>query len=348
MHNHQCRDGGVKLDHTPTLPAEENSGMKKRTAKVQERLDAIYEFAKTTYFDIAPITVRSAFYHLVSLDLVPKTKNGANNVVTYMTEMREDGQLPWEWVADETRQIRGEILSTTDYPTGSQRDNLINAISPTWHYGGWMGQHSRVQIWCEKEGLTQQFQHAIRTILPYGGVQFIACKGYASVGFLNEIAKQMAADIEDTGMEQGVFYFGDFDPSGWDIFNAPANGIAVKLPRYVERHLGRPPDELTLEWCGVREEHIDQHNLPTRPPSGKPLPESKRKRFPHERYVEINAMPPPVIQEMIHQCIRDKVDLEQVQAVQAKNVAEHQKLVGLRERVDEMCDDLADEGFRMD
>ena len=316
-----------------------------RTAKVQERLDAIYAFARSTFNDIGtPVTVRGCFYHLVSEGLMPKTENAYSSVIGYMTQMREDGDLPWRWVSDATRAIQGRTLPNYSFRVASQRRNLVGAIEPTVHHGLWTGQTHHVQLWCEKEGMSGVFDAAIRQLLPHGGVQLVPCGGNPSITLKNDAAQLIAAHLE-RDMHVHVYYFGDFDPSGWDIFHGP-DGLAKKIPRYVERHLAAPPQRLSMEWVTVTLEHIEEYGLQTRPQTKK-LSASKHERFPHDFAVEMDAYPPETLRAMIHDCIRSKIDIAAIEFVEQKNLEEDHKLTELRARVGAVCDDLADEGFDM-
>lgn len=55
----------------------------------------------------APWTLRGIFYQLVSRDLVEKTENSYKNVVgPQVLQMRLKGSLPWDAIADHTREMK--------------------------------------------------------------------------------------------------------------------------------------------------------------------------------------------------------------------------------------------------
>jgi hypothetical protein len=54
-----------------------------------------------------PMTVRQVFYRLTSQGVIPKAEGEYNaTVVRLLGEMRRDGTIPYEWLADATRWMR--------------------------------------------------------------------------------------------------------------------------------------------------------------------------------------------------------------------------------------------------
>jgi len=57
--------------------------------------------------DDPPMTVRQVFYQLVARGVIEKTEEQyQGTVIRLMTEMRIDGELPFDWVVDESRRVR--------------------------------------------------------------------------------------------------------------------------------------------------------------------------------------------------------------------------------------------------
>ena len=53
--------------------------------------------------NMRPMTVRQVFYQATVRGIVEKTENGYAKVQTDLAEMRRDGELPYGWLADNTR-----------------------------------------------------------------------------------------------------------------------------------------------------------------------------------------------------------------------------------------------------
>ena len=319
------------------------SKKKNRTAAEKQAIrDAIYDVCEETNRKYGPIGVRSVFYQLVSRQMIEKTELQCQYVSKQMTEMRENGDLPWRWVKDESRTMQGGFHG--HLPTRSvvsHRTRLISSIQPSLRYPEWYGQSSHVQIWCEKVGLTGILEQAIPPSMS-GGVRIIPCGGKPSTTFVDEIALEIS-DHMSAGLDVAMFYFGDFDVDGRQIFESHTErNLVKKLPRYVERRLGREPDGLSMQWMAVTEEQIQELNLPTRPAK------SKSASHDYDYSVELDAMLPENLISLVEECIWSVVDKDALENVDELNRAEHRKMDALRRRVNELCDELNDEGWEMD
>lgn len=69
-----------------------------RQSQREDRKHAIYRFAERMH----PVGVRQVAYHLSSKGLIEKKEQDFENVCNIIGDMREDGELPWEWVFDNT------------------------------------------------------------------------------------------------------------------------------------------------------------------------------------------------------------------------------------------------------
>ena len=93
--------------------------------QMRERHDAIMAFVK----EQNPVTLRGVYYHLSVLGLVPKDDPGYQKVAVDCKKLRQGGEMPYEWITDNTRQAESLPklyrccgLSRTDgsvLPTGS-------------------------------------------------------------------------------------------------------------------------------------------------------------------------------------------------------------------------------------
>jgi hypothetical protein len=86
------------------------TGSKKGRGKAQRSLDlieAMYLAAKAAQ----PITGRGIGYKLFTAGLIPSmARSEMQRVYRLLKEAREQGDIPWEWIVDETRGI--ERVST--------------------------------------------------------------------------------------------------------------------------------------------------------------------------------------------------------------------------------------------
>jgi hypothetical protein len=67
---------------------------------------ALYEILEADH----PQTVRQVYYQMVSRGLIDKTEQEYDgNVVRLLGEMRENAQVPWDWVIDNSRWVRKPV-----------------------------------------------------------------------------------------------------------------------------------------------------------------------------------------------------------------------------------------------
>src|SRR5262249_47818967 len=68
-------------------------------AEVEARREALLDIIE----DGRPMTVRQVFYQATVRGLVEKAETGYSKVQTDLTLMRRSGDLPYNWLADNTR-----------------------------------------------------------------------------------------------------------------------------------------------------------------------------------------------------------------------------------------------------
>src|SRR5437764_8096559 len=93
-----------------------------------------------------PATVRQVFYLAETRGLVPKTEQGYDAVGRYLIQMREQGEVPFDWVADYTRWVR----KPTSHPS---LEEALREAARTYRRDPWGDQPAYVEVWCEKDAL---------------------------------------------------------------------------------------------------------------------------------------------------------------------------------------------------
>ena len=72
-------------------------------AEIEEIKSAIYGVVASD----RPMTVRQVFYRLVVAGAIGKSENEYNTtIVRLLTDMRLEGEIPFSWIADNTRWTR--------------------------------------------------------------------------------------------------------------------------------------------------------------------------------------------------------------------------------------------------
>ncbi|PWT84412.1 MAG: hypothetical protein C5B56_15670 [Proteobacteria bacterium] len=232
-----------------------------------------------------PQTVRQVFYALTVRGAIAKHEiEYKRTVVRLLGEMREAGEIPFEWIADNTRWMRKPSTFTGI-------EACLESTAEHYRRNLWAAMPVYVEVWCEKDALAGVLMEETE---PYD-VPLMVAKGYASLSFLHSAAKT----IEARGKPAYIYHFGDLDPSGVDA----ARDIEVKLRRYA------PGAEIHFERPAVTREQVEKWNLPTRPTK---QTDTRAKKFGSATSIELDAIPADKLRQLVRECIERHVDQHQL------------------------------------
>ena len=253
------------------------------TQKTKERKHHISEWAEQFH----PVTVRQIFYRLSTLLLVPKTELGYKAVNNLCTQMHRNEEIPYDWFADNTRWQRRP-------PTYNSIQDAFIITAETYRRSLWQTQQGLVEIWLEKESLSG----VVYPVIDKWDVPLMVVKGYPSLSFLYGAAEEIKK-ASSHGKTSHIFYFGDRDPSGVDIY------------RHTQKQLREfaPGADIQMEHVAFTETQIAAWNLPTRPTKKS---DSRAKNFVGDS-VELDAIPPDTLRELVEDCIRSVVDMRELE-----------------------------------
>lgn len=186
--------GSVFADIFPE-PKPSRRGRGKSTASMA-LIGAAYEIAR----DTQPITVRGIAYKLFTRGFIASmSKNETQKVSRLLTDAREQGIIPWEWIVDETR-------TTERVNTWSSTDAIIHAAVNGYRRNYWQDQPNWVEVMSEKGTV----RGVLRPVLEHFGVPFRVMHGFGSATAVNDLA----AETQRADKPLTVIYVGDWDPSG--------------------------------------------------------------------------------------------------------------------------------------
>ena len=182
-----------------------------------------------------PTSARFLFYELVQRGIISKERKAQGrrpdqNMSDALTDLRERGEVPWEWIVDETRAL--------DNYTGasSLREWMLEAL-PQARLDPWAGDIPLILT--ESRSLAGVLRELVRDY----AVLIAATNGQVG-GFLHtEI-------IPILQPRQRILYLGDLDLSGGQI--------EANTRRVLEREAG----ELAWERLALTQEQVDQYALP--------------------------------------------------------------------------------------
>jgi hypothetical protein len=266
-----------------------------RSRRTKAEMEAVRQQLYETLEADHPMTVRQAFYRMVSRPdaLIAKTEGEYKQTVgRLLVQMRRAGRIPFSWIADNTRWMR----KPRSYD--SMADALWNTAR-AYRRDLWGHQEVYVEVWTEKDALAG----VLLDVTAEWDVPLMVAKGFSSVTFLNSAAET----IRDIDKPAYLYYFGDHDPSG------------VHIDRKIERELrGFAPDaEIHFRRVAVTEGQIEEWGLPTRPTKKS---DSRSKTFQGDS-VEVDAIPPDRLRELVENCITRHIDqyrLERLRVVETQ------------------------------
>ena len=261
-----------------------------------------------------PMTVRHAFYRAVASGLVEKSERSYNKVQRELVKMRRDwwrlrqlaGDLdnddlwagwphpgtddwhvragtvvPFSWIADNTRWTRKP-------ETYDSMQAALKNTAETYRRALWSEAAHYVEVWCESDSIAG----VIADVTAEWDVPLQVVRGFSSITYLYGAAQAIA----ETGKPAFLYYFGDYDKAGTDI------------DRNVEKDLREfaPDADITFERTAITAGLIEEWNLPTKP-------STKHKSFPNT--VELEALPPDLLRDLVRTCITAHVDEAQLDVI---------------------------------
>lgn len=272
------------------------------SCKTQELREAILEaFAETD----KPVTVRQMFYMMTVRGVVPKTEaQGYRPVQRQLVEMRRDGSIPYDWIADNTRWMRKP-------KTYDSLGDFLDLAARQYRQSVWAQSGQYGEIWCEKDALAG----VIFPITSQYDVPLMVARGYSSESFVYGAACHM----RNLKRPAFVCYLGDFDPSGWDM----SEGLKDKL-----HDLGA---RMTFERLAVNPAQIEAWNLPERPSK---TTDTRCKRF-FQQFgdgcpsVELDAVPPDMLRTLVRDAIEKHLPAGLLEAVELEEQAARESLAAI-------------------
>jgi hypothetical protein len=258
---------------------------KKRSRRTKATIATIRDGIADLLLEDSPQTVRQVFYALTVKGLIAKAeKEYHQTVIRLLTEMREAGEIPFEWIADNTRWQRKPR-------TFGNLENCLENTAKFYRRDLWVSMPAYVEVWCEKDALAGVIMEETE---PYD-VPLMVSRGYASLSFLHSAA--MAIEAKDK--PAFIYHVGDLDPSGVDA----ARDIEAKLRRYA------PDADITFERLAVTREQVEKWNLPSRPTK---LKDPRAKKFNNSESVELDAIPARELRTLVREAIEQHIDQEKL------------------------------------
>jgi hypothetical protein len=241
-----------------------------------------------------PMTVRQVFYQATLREIVEKTD---------LVQMRRSGDLPYSWLADNTRWQR----KPTTY---SSVEQALAETARSYRKALWADAADYVEVWLEKDALAG----VIYPVTNMYDVPLMVARGYASLSFLHTAAEYIA----DLAVPTFIYHLGDFDPSG------------VNAGQKIEETLREMAldAEIYFERLAVTPDQINAWGLPSRPTKAT---DTRTKNFGSTTSVELDAIEPDLLRDLVRKAIELHLPAKQFAILKAAEESERQiisELVG--------------------
>ena len=241
------------------------------------------------------MTVRQVFYQATVRGLVEKAESGYAKVQTDLTVMRRAGDLPYDWLADNTRWQRKPR-------TFDSVEDALRETAAFYRKKLWRDADCYVEIWLEKDALAG----VVYPVTSMFDVKLMVARGYASLSFLYSAAEY----INTLDVPAYIYHAGDFDPSG------------VNAGEKIEETLRElaPEAEIFFERIAVTPEQINEWDLPTRPTKAS---DTRSKGF-GAISVELDAIEPNQLRQLVQDAIEQHLPADQFEVLKAAEESERE------------------------
>jgi hypothetical protein len=240
-------------------------------------IEAMYRAAEAAQ----PITGRGIGYKLFALALIASMEQGEmQRVYRLLRVARERGDIPWEWIVDETREL--EICSSWEDPAA-----FVRTVSRAYRRDFWHHQPQRVLVVSEKGTV----RGVLAPVLNELGVGFRVMHGFSSATAVYDIAQ------DDDGRPLIILYVGDYDPSGMYMSE-------IDLPERLANYGG---GHVEVRRIALTEDH---HDLPW-------FKASDKRKDPRYRWFvdnygdrcwELDALDPNDLRALVDEAIRAEIE----------------------------------------
>lgn len=252
------------------------------------------------------LSLRQLYYRFIATDAFPDTRyftdgkvdpgntsgRGTKNcqqnykwLGNLVADARVAGLIDWSHIED-----RGRAASGGDDGYGNP-ERAIRIIEQAYHITHWDGQPEHVQVWVEKDALSE----VIRQACDPWDVSYTACKGSPSHSLVHDAARQLI-NYENRGIATRILYLGDHDPTGIDI------------PRDIQERLRLFRSDCKVERIALTMEQVEQYD----PPPNYAKESDSRFNDYVEQYGtdcwELDALEPQVLVDLVDSHIRQHVD----------------------------------------
>lgn len=268
-----------------------------------------------------PMTLRQVYYQLVAVYGEPNTERRYKRLSQVLTKARVNGYVDGTRIVDRTRQVK-EPYGYTNL------QRYLKVMRDAYARRRAEGQPHYIEVWVEKDALAGVLEDVAKEF----GVPLCVCRGYPSYSAIRDAMvrltewtkAQWAQDVKPTWADMHILYLGDFDPSGEDI----PRSIGANLREWFDY-------SPRVDIIALTEEQVEEYDLPPAPAK---RTDARAEGF-VERHgdvsVELDALRPDVLQELVKDGIRNWWDDDVAEALAETEAGEIERLQTMVDRMEE-------------
>jgi hypothetical protein len=267
--------------------------------------------------DYWPLTLRQIYYRLVAAGHLENTRSKYNDLSNLIKHMRLDDWMPWEVLEDRVRRV-SEKRGWEDHNEFMEAhvDDFLEGYERCY----FQDQERYVELWTEKDALSQVFE---KVAYPYC-IRAVTCRGYQSITFLDGF-RQRARSAQSRGQIPVILYFGDMDPSGYQMLEAIKQTLEDEMDLW-----GVEYDRVALT-----PDQIMNYELPHDPQAVKVTDKRYRKyvqRF-GDLAVELDALHPQALRKLAVEAIENHFDMDLFREQMEVEQLEQERLASLKQKI---------------
>ncbi len=288
------------MDERPNGTTTYGPSTVKRARRTRAEMNVLDEAIVRAVELEAPTTLRSVFYRVVSAGAISKTEDSYRAVGRRLKELRRTGRVSYSDITDGTRWI-------TAPTTFDSIDDALHTTAVLYRRRLWTESTFNLQLFTEKDAISG----VVLPVTEEWDVPLGVLRGYVSESFAWTVAQSMRLHKVNV-----VAQLGDHDPSGLGAWTNFASKV---------REFTRTAIHIDFVRLAVTEAQIADMALPTRPTKGS----DPRARNFTGGSVEVDAIPPTVLREIVTGWITEYVDADALEITKTVEAEERRVLLNM-------------------
>jgi hypothetical protein len=271
-----------------------------------------------------PLTLRQLYYQLVSRGIIENSLGEYKQLSDLLAKARLAGLVPWAALEDRARTIlRPSCCANKQEYIKAELARFLSYYRRDLA----QSQPHALELWIEKDALSQ----IVYNVAWSYRIPVVVARGFSSVSYLHECRSRVERNAE-LGKRTKILYFGDLDPSGWEMLPAMLRTLQVEMG------LGDLVEGIR---CALLPSQVEQYQLPRsidamkesdpRTPKFKAM--LRQQGYPDDLAVELDALPPALLQGLVQQAIEANLDMALFEEERRLQDVEHAHLGELRSKV---------------